>query len=380
METSIQEYRQAASVIKDAILHSQYRAAKLVTGEQLSLYFGIGGYVSTHSRQDAWGTSVIDRISEQLRRDLPGLRGFSARSIRNMRTFYDFWAQYLIWQPSAAKLQLSLYEGLIDNDCFSLQKWSPVANEINREEFLGVSFSHHMEILQKTKDIQEVLFYIHQTVLHKWDKYDLRDRLKENLYAKAGAATNNFLQTMPVKDARKAVGMFKDEYLLDFINVEEMEVDKPDDVDERVVEQAIVRNIKKFIMTFGRDFAYIGNQYHLEIFSQELFPDLLFLNRELNCMVVVELKKGAFKPGYIGQLQTYMKVLDDKVRKPHENPTIGILLCKSADKAFVEYVIRDYNHPMGVATYKTAEDMNEQLRKALPDMEEMRKLLTESEE
>ncbi len=336
--------------------------------------------MSTHSRQDAWGTSVIDRISEQLRRDLPGLRGFSARSIRNMRTFYDFWAQYLIWQPSAAKLQSSLYEGLIDNDCFSLQKWSPVANEINREEFLGVSFSHHMEILQKTKDIQEVLFYIHQTVLHKWDKYDLRDRLKENLYAKTGAAANNFLQTMPVKDARKAVGMFKDEYLLDFINVEEMEVDKPDDVDERVVEQAIVRNIKKFIMTFGRDFAYIGNQYHLEIFSQELFPDLLFLNRELNCMVVVELKKGAFKPGYIGQLQTYMKVLDDKVRKPHENPTIGILLCKSADKAFVEYVIRDYNHPMGVATYKTAEDMNEQLRKALPDMEEMRKLLTESEE
>ena len=184
---------------------------------------------------------------------------------------------------------------------------------------------------------------------------------------------------MPVNNARKAIGMFKDEYLLDYINVEEMEVDKPDDVDERVVEQAIVRNIKKFIMTFGRDFAYIGNQFHLEIYTQELFPDLLFFYRELNCMVVVELKKGAFKPGYVGQLQTYMKVLDDKVRKPHENPTIGILLCKSADKAFVEYVIRDYNHPMGVATYKMAEDMDEKLRKALPDMDEMRKLLTEDE-
>ena len=165
-----------------------------------------------------------------------------------------------------------------------------------------------MEILHKTKKLQEVLFYIHQTVLHKWDKYDLRDRLKDNLYAVEGCAPNNFLQTMPVKDARKAVGMFKDEYLLDYINVDEMEVDKPEDVDERVVEKAIVQNIEKFIMTFGRDFAYIGNQYHLEIYTQELFPDLLFLNRELNCMVVVELKKGAFKPGYIGQLQTYMKV------------------------------------------------------------------------
>lgn len=375
METSIQQYKQAVSVIKEAILHSQYRAAKMVTGEELSLNFGIGAYVSNRSRQEKWGTSIIESISEQLRRELPGLRGFSARSIRNMRTFYEYWTQYLIWQPSAAKLQMTINQDTIDIDCFSLQKWSPVAAEINREEFLGISFSHHLEILQKTKDIQEVLFYIHQTVLHKWDKYDLRNRLKEGFYQKQGTAANNFLQTMPVNDARKAVGMFKDEYLLDYINIDEMEVDKPEDIDERVIEKAIVRNIKKFIMTFGRDFAYIGNQYHLEIFGEELFPDLLFLNRELNCMVVVELKKGAFKPAYIGQLQTYMKVLDDKVRKPHENPTIGILLCKSANKAFVEYVIRDYTHPMGVATYKTAEDMSEELRKALPDMDEMRKLL-----
>lgn len=375
METSIQQYKQAVSVIKEAILHSQYRAAKMVTGEELSLNFGIGAYVSNRSRQEKWGTSIIESISEQLRRELPGLRGFSARSIRNMRTFYEYWKQYLIWQPTAAKLQLSINQDNIEIDCFSLQKWSPGAAKINRDEFLGISFSHHLEILQKTKDIQEVLFYIHQTVLHKWDKYDLRNRLKEGLYQKQGVAANNFLQTMSVNDARKAVGMFKDEYLLDYINIEEMEVDKPEDIDERVIEKAIVRNIKKFIMTFGRDFAYIGNQYHLEIFGEELFPDLLFLNRELNCMVVVELKKGAFKPAYIGQLQTYMKVLDDKVRKPHENPTIGILLCKSANKAFVEYVIRDYNHPMGVATYKTAEDMSEELRNALPDMDEMRKLL-----
>lgn len=179
MESSIQQYKQAVSVIKEAILHSQYRAAKMVTGEELSLNFGIGAYVSNRSRQEKWGTSIIESISEQLRRELPGLRGFSARSIRNMRTFYEYWTQYLIWQPSAAKLQLSINQDTIDIDCFSLQKWSPVAAEINREEFLGISFSHHLEILQKTKDIQEVLFYIHQTVLHKWDKYvnPMRTRL-----------------------------------------------------------------------------------------------------------------------------------------------------------------------------------------------------------
>ena len=378
MEESIIKYRNAVSTIKQAILQSQYRAAKLVTGEQLSLYFGIGGYVSANSREGTWGTGAIDRISEQLRRELPGLRGFSASSIKDMRAFYEYWCQYINRQPLAVDLQIAEDNTVIDIDSFALQKWSPLAVEINREEFLSVSFSHHTEILDKTKDIHEVLFYIHQTVIHKWDKYDLRDRLKSGLYKQQQSATNNFIQTMPVASARKAIGMFKDEYLLDFINVEEMEVDNPADVDERVVEQAIVRNVKQFIMTFGRDFAYIGNQYHLEIFTNEMFPDLLFFNRELNCMVCVELKTGAFKPGYIGQLHTYMRVLDDKVKKPHENPTIGILLCKSADKAFVEYVISDYNSPMGVATYKTTADMDERMRKSLPDMEEMRKLLSDN--
>ena len=375
---SIIKYRNAVSTIKQAILQSQYRAAKLVTGEQLSLYFGIGGYVSANSREGTWGTGAIDRISEQLRRELPGLRGFSASSIKDMRAFYEYWCQYINRQPLAVDLQITENNTVIDIDSFTLQNWSPLAVEINREEFLSVSFSHHIEILHKTKDIHEVLFYIHQTVIHKWDKYDLRDRLKSGLYKLQQSATNNFIQTMPVVNARKAIGMFKDEYLLDFINVEEMEVDKPADVDERVVEQAIVRNVKQFIMTFGRDFAYIGNQYHLETFTNEMFPDLLFFNRELNCMVCVELKTGAFKPGYIGQLHTYMRVLDDKVKKPHENPTIGILLCKSADKAFVEYVISDYNSPMGVATYKTTADMDERMRKSLPDMEEMRKLLSDN--
>ena len=378
MEENIIKYRNAVSTIKQAILQSQYRAAKLVTGEQLSLYFGIGGYVSANSREGTWGTGAIDRISEQLRRELPGLRGFSATSIKKMRTFYEFWCQYINRPPLAGDLQTTEDKQIIDIDSFALQKWSPLAAEINREEFLSVSFSHHTEILDKTKDIHEVLFYIHQTVIHKWDKYDLRDRLKSGLYKQQQSATNNFIQTMPVASARKAIGMFKDEYLLDFLNVEEMEVDKPADVDERVVEQAIVRNVKQFIMTFGRDFAYIGNQYHLEIFTNEMFPDLLFFNRELNCMVCVELKTGAFKPGYIGQLHTYMRVLDDKVKKPHENPTIGILLCKSADKAFVEYVISDYNSPMGVATYKTTADMDERMRKSLPDLEEMRKLLSDN--
>ena len=183
---------------------------------------------------------------------------------------------------------------------------------------------------------------------------------------------------MTIKDSRdaiKALNMFKDEYLLDFINTEELGIRDYQDVDERVVEKEIVHNIKKFIMTFGRDFAFVGNQYHLEVFSHDFFPDLLFFNRELNCLVVVELKTGDFKTSYLAQLMTYLRILDDKVKKPHENPSIGIVLCKTADKDFVEYVIQDYAKPMGVATYRMNSDMPEKLREALPDVEDLKKLL-----
>ena len=179
--------------------------------------------------------------------------------------------------------------------------------------------------------------------------------------------------------ARKAVMMFKDSYSLDFINTEEIGERDKEDIDERVVEQKIVHNIKNFIMTFGTDFTFVGNQYHLEVYGVEFFPDLLFYNRDLNALVVVELKIGEFKTSYLSQLSTYLRILDDHVKKPHENPSLGIVLCKSANKDFVEYVIQDYKKPMGVATYKTAEDMPERLRKALPDIDDLKKLITKNE-
>lgn len=362
---------QAVRDIKTAILQSQSRAIQMISGEELSLYFGIGNYVSLHSRHDGWGKSVVERISLQLRKELPGLRGFSGENIKKMRTFAEFWRPYLP-NRSSVTTDLENVPAPVTIDAFSLQKWSAMTTEIRRDDFLGVSFTHHMEILHKTHDIHEVLYYIRQTILHQWNTRKLREALKADLYKQKGnVMPNNFAETMPTpRQAIKAIDMFKDEYLLDFINVEDIANDY-DDVDERVVEKAIVRDIKKFIMTFGRDFAYIGNQYHLEALGQELFPDLLFFNRELGCLVVVELKIGAFKNAYLGQLFGYLQILDDKVRKPNENPSIGIILCKEANKAYAEYAVRDYSKPMGVATYKTLDDMPEKLRKALPDLNKM---------
>ena len=155
---------------------------------------------------------------------------------------------------------------------------------------------------------------------------------------------------------------------------------KVKDVDEKVVENAIIHNIKNFILTFGKDFAFIRNQYHLDAFGEDQYIDLLFFNRQLNCLVAVELKKGKFKTSYLGQLQGYLSVLDGFEKKPHENPSIGLILCKDMNKSFVDYVIQDYTKPMGVATYKTSKDMSDELRNALPDIEALKQLLDSEED
>ena len=382
-EKSPIDVRQAVKTIKNAILQSQYRAAKVVNREQLSLYFGIGRYVSEHSRKGVWGTGAIERISEQLQKELPGLRGFGVSSIKNMRQFYEEWTSFLNRQPAAGELpkfdqkrSFSTPSANFEDVDYTLllaQNRQPMAaNMMN--EFLSVGFSHHIEIITKSKNLQERLFYIHQTFVNHWDKNKLRDMLKSDLFHHQGKLPNNFTNTMnSSKNALQAIGMFKDEYLLDFINVEELGVRDKADIDERVVEKAIVNNVKNFIMTFGRDFAFVGNQYHLEKFGHDEYPDLLFYNRELMALVAVELKQGAFKPAYLGQLSAYLRILDSEVKKPFENPSIGIVLCKEADKTFVEFLIQGYDNPMGVAIYKSAEDV----RKVLPSEEDLRKAMEE---
>lgn len=363
-----QNYIEAVKTIKEAILRSQYRAVAAVNKDQLSLYYGIGRYVSENSRKGFWGKGAIEQIATMLQKELPGLRGFSASNIKNMRIFYEEWEFVLNRQPVAGDLAL-------DDKLLLNVIRQPVATEFNWTEFLSIGFSHHTEIIAKAKSLEARLFYIHECATRYWSKYTLRDYLKADLYNHQGTLPNNFAQTFPdTKQALKAVCSFKDEYLLDFINVEQLN-EQEEDLDEKVVEKAIVSNVKRFIMTFGQDFSFIGNQYRIEVAGEEMFIDLLFFNRELNSLVAVELKSGKFRSSYLGQLNTYLSALDTYIRKPHENPSIGIVLCKEMNQTFVEFAVRDYNKPMGVATYRTSKDMPERLRNALPDIEELKKLL-----
>ena len=386
---SLIQYNDAVNAIKTAILQGQYEAAKGVNRIQLALYYAIGKYLSQHTRKGVWGEGALAAISEQLRKDLPGLRGFSETQMKDMRRFYEAWkmldnnmtvATAEITSCNSAVATAELQDKEYQIDIFHTLTITNIP-EFPVDDFFKVPFTHHSAIIIGTKDTSARYYYIHRTAEEHLAVKKLRQLIKEDAFHSQGHIPNNFTKTInDSKEARRAIEMFKDEYLLDFINVEEIGVREKIDVDERVVEQSIVQNIKNFIMTFGRDFAFIGNQYHLEIYGVEQFPDLLFFNRELNAMVCIELKLGEFKTSYLGQLFGYLQILDDKVRKPHENPSIGIVLCQSANYSYAEYAVRDYTKPMGVATYKTLDDMPERLRKALPDMKKMIDLLKNKEE
>ena len=368
--TLYHQYDQAAEIIKTAILQTQYEAARDINRIQLGLYFGIGRFLSEKTRNAKWGTNALQSISDKLKSDLPGLRGFSATQLKDMRMFYEAWS-ILDSISSVATDEIQVSDIDVDNHCIL-----PSFTEIPIDDFLRIPFTHHSKIISKVKEIEARYYYIHRTAEEHLSVEQLKKIIRDNDFENRAIMPNNFPKTISNSFlARKAVMMFKDEYLLDFINVEEIGERDKNDIDERVVEKQIVENVKKFIMTFGKDFAFIGNQYHLEVYGENFFPDLLFFNRNLNALVVFELKTGDFKSIYLSQLMTYLRILDDKVRKPHENPSIGIVLCKNANKDFVKYVIQDYDKPMGVATFDTSSEMPDELRKALPDVEELKKLL-----
>ncbi|MDR1225601.1 MAG: PDDEXK nuclease domain-containing protein [Prevotellaceae bacterium] len=382
-------YIEAIKAIKQAILQSRYKAAMLANREMLMLYFGVGEYISKNSREGSWGTNAIEVISAQLQQELPGLKGFSATSLKKMRTFYEAWEKTFSNRPlstdeMAEHNLLATIEA--DTDSTKIQQYND--NEIitnhqlitddltpdNLDFFLRVGFTHHYEIVLKTSSLDERLFYIQKCAAEFWSVEKLQYNIKSNLYSKQGSIINNFAKTISEADFRgKALRSFKDEYLLDFINIED-----PDEVDERVFENEIVLNIKKFIMALGGDFSFMGNQYRIVVDEKEYFMDLLFFNRKLQSLVAIELKRGDFKPEYVGKLNFYLSALDEYVKMPHENPSIGIVLCKSQREKTVEFAFRDTSKPMGVAIYRTAEELPPEYKGILPDADKLKELMDNS--
>ncbi len=374
ISTSQSEYSDiliAVNAIKRAVIDSRYQLAKLVNKQIVTLYYNIGEYISVRSRDGHWGTGAIKTLSILLRRELPGLRGFSETSIKDMRIFFEEWQPVFGNRQSlTADFNSDLITG--SETITNRQLATADLTGIQLEMFFKVPFTHHREILRKTVSLPERWFYIEKCATEFWQVSKLKYALDDRLFDKERIQSTNFPRVISEeKLRRKALASFKNNYLFDFVDFE----DDDDDIDEKILESQIVKNIKNFIMAFGQDFTFMGNQYRLTVDGEDLFVDLLFYHRGLRCLVAVELKRGKFKGAYAGQLNTYLSALDDLVRRSDENPSIGLILCKEKSDKMVEYAFRNTITPMGVATYTLTSKLPERYSDALPSPNDLEKLL-----
>ena len=387
------EITRHVKMLKTLILHARYVAARQANAEMLKLYFVIGAYVSEHSRRGKWGTGVIEAISEQLSRELPGLRGFSARNMRDMRHFCEEWTGSAIWRPLAAKLKLGTAA-----DCQSMAReiWQPLAAKLESGKlevlqpaadelgqfdlgaFLSIGFTHHMIIISKCKTAEERLFYIRRCAAGFWSKDALKQHLAANEYATEGHAVNNFALTIPDdKQVGRAVQAFRSEYLLDFVNIVDWnETEEERDEPEWMME--MVMKVKDLIQALGDDFCFMNVKKRFVVEDEEFYSDLVFYHRALKCMVAIELKKGKFKPAYLSQLSFYLSCLDKYVKRDDENPSIGLVLCHEMKRGVVELAVRDMARPIGVATYRSSADVPEEYKVLTPLLEGAQALLAEA--
>lgn len=386
-EINRSEYIEFVAGIKANILQSRYKAATLANKEMLLLYYQTGYELSLKIKNTNWGAAVIRNISNDLQNDMPGLRGFSYSNLKNMRQFYNeyfFLSDFLksivnkdVGFGQSATVQISQSATVQFNNNKFVQLIIAQFGEINQTQklvsfieniFLKIGFTHHIILINKCKDYSERLFYFKNIIENQWSVTILEHHIHSELYQQKGKLINNFEKVLPKKLYKHATDAFKSEYLLDYININEED-------SERVLENEIVRNIKKFIMSLGNDFAFIGNQYRIVIEEDEFFIDLLFFHRTLQSLVAFELKRGKFKAEYAGKMNLYLSALDEYVKRECENPSIGIILCKEKKDKVVEFAFRDYNKAMGVATFKTSRQIPDKYKGLLPDVNELKKLL-----
>ncbi len=314
--------------IKNQIRSAQHKAILNANKEMLILYWNIGKIINEHSE---WGNKFLNNLSSEILNEFPTSKGFSVRNLQNMVKFYREYPEIEIVQTVAAQ----------------------------------IPWSHNLEIL-KVKSKEQRLWYINKTIENGWSKNILAHQIDTNLYARQieQKKISNFSTNLPTLQSELALETMKDPYIFDFIELKE-------DAQEKDLEEALIKNITKVLLELGKGFAYVGHQYHLEVAGEDYYIDLLFYNIKLKCYVVIELKVGEFKPEYAGKLSFYLTAIDEQVKETNDNPTIGLLLCRSKNNVIAEYTLRDMNKPMGVSEYRIKDYLPENLQNELPSIEEL---------
>jgi predicted nuclease of restriction endonuclease-like (RecB) superfamily len=324
------DYQDFVKEIKEKISQAQYQAMKAVNKELIRLYWDIGKAIVEKQEELGWGKSVVENLSKDLQYEFPGTKGFSVQNLWYMRQFY---------------LEYKVNE-----------KLQPLVGEIG--------WSKNVAIMGKCKNDLEREFYIRMSKKFGWTKNVLIHHIESLSYEKYLLGQTNFDKALPGKYRHQAKLSVKDSYIFDFLELRE-------DHEERELELGLVKNIRKFLLEIGGDFTFIGNQYKLELEGDEYYIDLLLYHRRLKSLVAIELKTTSFKPEYTGKMQFYLAVLDDKVKKKDENPSIGIIICKTKKRTLVEYALRNTKSPVGVADYSLSKTLPKELKGLLPSPEEI---------
>ncbi|GGC43074.1 hypothetical protein GCM10011386_39190 [Parapedobacter defluvii] len=335
-------YIQLLGELKERIRHAQQRAALAVNTEMLELYWYIGSIISKQIMEAGWGAKVIDRLSADLKSEFPDIKGFSVRNLKYMRAFADAYSEFV--QPPVAQLKSAEKQG---DEFMQL----PVAQ---------IPWSHHTVILDRVKDANIRMYYIRKTLENGWSKDVLALQIENRLHERQGQAITNFERTLPKPQSDLAKDTLKNPYLFDFLGIGE-------DIQERELEKALVQHIRKFLLELGKGFAYVGNQYHLQIGNEDFYLDLLFYNFHLHCFVVFELKIGDFKPEYAGKLNFYVNAIDEQIKSKEDKQTIGVLLCKTPNETIIRYSLKGIESPLGVADYQ----LPKKLKSEMPTIEEL---------
>lgn len=328
------EYKAFVDEIKQRVRAAQYAALKAVNKELITLYWDIGQRIAEKQKALGWGRSVVVNLAKDLRLEFPGVQGFSDRNIWNMRNFYVLYHQHPKLQPLVAE----------------------------------ISWAKHLMIMSRCKDDLEREFYIRMTKRMGWTKNVLTHQIENKTYEKTLINQTNFNKNLPAPIKNQAQLAVKDEYTFDFLELGE-------DHSEMELERAMIAKVHRFLVEMGGAFAFMGNQFRLEIDDCEYFIDILLYHRRLKCLIAVELKVGKFLPEYVGKMQFYLAALDSTIREKDENPSIGIILCKNKGRTTVEYALRESNKPIAVAQYRITTTLPKNLQKELPAPEQIRALL-----
>lgn len=335
------EYKKFLSDVKSRIESSQFQAALAVNRELLALYWNLGKSIVEKQGQSKWGDSIIDHLSIDLQKSFPKISGFSSRNIWRMRSFY------LAYPPSPK-------EQLKDNFSFLPQAVAEIP------------WGHHSVILEKIKDKKARIFYSKMTTEYGWSRAILTTQIESNLYARQGKALSNFKKTLPARKSDAAKQTLKDPYIFDFLSMSH-------EMKERDLEKGLIEHIEKFLLELGVGFTFVGRQVPLKVGKQDFYLDLLFYHLKLRCFVVIELKTVPFEPEFAGKMNFYLSAVDEKFKQAEDQPTIGLLLCKSKEKIIVEYALRDTAKPIGVASWKVklVEALPKNLKSSLPTVKQI---------